>query len=268
MINKNKNKLIILDAITLKNCLDEKSLLQKDSTGTTTFHWKAYYGDLQCVQSILQEGRRTNQLKEVIDAGDDKGFTPLYSASSRGHTEVVKYLLENGGNVNAETNQNSTTPGNTALINSCYKGNVDSVKLLLNYGADINHKRKDGMDCVYIAAQENKLDVLKLILPENPHLVNRHLYKGFTILHAAAKNGNYDVVKYILDQNTNSINDKQNNFDSTPLRSAIKYDGDLRMIKLLINKGADPHRVSGGKTPIEWAKETGKQEIEDYLNSL
>ena len=118
------------------------------------------------------------------------------------------------------------------------------------------------------ARQFNKVQVLKSILPNNPHLVNRHLFKGWTILHTAARNGNYDVAKYILELSTESVNDKLNDFDSSPLRSAIKFDGDLRMIKLLINNGADPHMVSFGKTPLEWAKTKGKKDIEDYLNTL
>ena len=110
---------------------------------------------------------------------------------------------------------------------------------MIKYGAEIDHKRKDGADCVYLAAQNNKLEILKIILPNNPQLVNRHLFKGLTILHTAAKNGNYDVVKYILEKSTISVNDNLNVWSFTSLGVAIQYKGDLMMVKLLINFGAN-----------------------------
>ena len=105
-------------------------------------------------------------------------------------------------------------------------------------------------------------------MPNNHHLLNRHLFKGYTILHIAAGKGHYNVVKYILGQSNASVNDKENDFDHNPLGFSIKYDGDLRITKLLINKGADPLLISNGKTPLQWAKVKGKKEIENFLKTI
>ena len=58
--------------------------------------------------------------------------TPLHLASEAGHTEVVRFLLENGGNVNAQDQMNGETP----LHLACEAGFSDIVQLLLDYGAD------------------------------------------------------------------------------------------------------------------------------------
>jgi len=257
------------DALTLKKCLNGKTLLLKDSTGATTFFRKAQGGDIECVESILQEGRRTNQLKKLIDKADDYGRTPLYTASFNGRTAIVKFLLKNGANVNTASNEKDTqSEGSSPLIASCSNGHEEIASALLSHGGDVNHQRKNGADCVYRAAQENQLGILKLILPNNPHLLNRHLYEGFTITHTAAWHGHYDVLQYILQASNTSINDKSNYWDETPLGLATRFDGDLRMVQLLIAHGANPRLISDGKTPQQWAKQKGKIEIENYLKTL
>jgi ankyrin repeat protein len=50
-------------------------------------------------------------------------------ASLKGNVEIVKLLLENGAEVNAEEN---------ALHAAAYQGNEVILKLLLEYGAEVN----------------------------------------------------------------------------------------------------------------------------------
>ena len=60
-----------------------------------------------------------------------------------------------------------------------------------------------------------------------------------------------------------------NMFNHTPLTVAIRWDGDLAMIKLLINAGADKDKAGyQNKTPLEWAREKGKSDIVKYLQNL
>jgi ankyrin repeat protein len=59
--------------------------------------------------------------------------TPLYLAALNNCTEVAKFLLAEGADVNAKSEQ-----GATALHIAAQKGNFEMVKLLLAYHADIN----------------------------------------------------------------------------------------------------------------------------------
>ena len=57
-------------------------------------------------------------------------------ASGRGDTEVVKLLLENGGEVNVKTTYGELT----ALMFASQEGHTEIVTLLLERGADVNVK--------------------------------------------------------------------------------------------------------------------------------
>ena len=67
-----------------------------------------------------------------INARGNSGV-PLFLAAGEGKLEVVRYLLDEGADVNAHENL-----GNTALAEAAYYGHLTVVKELLLRGADIN----------------------------------------------------------------------------------------------------------------------------------
>ena len=99
--------------------------------------------------------------------------------------------------------------------------------------------------------------------------IDGQYFKKQTVLHTACKSNHHRIVKAILSDKKGIvlINDKGNELNHTPLTSAIQFDGDLSLVKLLISNGADKH-IKGGdnKTPLEWAMEKAKADIIDYLS--
>ncbi len=70
---------------------------------------------------------------------DGPGWTPLLYAASGGQTEVARYLLDAGANVNA-VSPNGTTP----LMMAVRGGYAPTVDLLLSHGADVNQHNENG----------------------------------------------------------------------------------------------------------------------------
>ena len=96
-------------------------------------------GNLQEVQAALAEGADINGIVIMKKHGMSvKGPTPLKAASRNGHTEVVKYLLNKGAEINAKAN----TTQSTALMIASENGYTEIVRILLDKGADVNVKAK------------------------------------------------------------------------------------------------------------------------------
>ncbi len=84
-----------------------------------------------------------------VDARSNLG-NPLSLAAGEGKLDTVRYLLDEGANVNARE-----LKGHTALAEAAYYGRVDVVKELLLHGADINAVSSEGTALDIAVARKN-----------------------------------------------------------------------------------------------------------------
>ena len=70
--------------------------------------------------------------------------------------EIVKYLLENGADINAKDNY-----GTTALMKASSNGQLEIVQFLIENGADINIKNNEGKTALDVAATKEIKKVLR-----------------------------------------------------------------------------------------------------------
>ncbi|XP_059490277.1 osteoclast-stimulating factor 1-like [Neocloeon triangulifer] len=89
----------------LKQGLSEGvSATSLDHAGNTALLWACHSGQLECVQELLKIP------SEALNAQNRLGDTPLHSAASKGHLDVVNLLLEIGADTSLKN-----TDGLTAL---------------------------------------------------------------------------------------------------------------------------------------------------------
>lgn len=112
-------------------------------------------GKLDRVQSILK--RKHSLLNEFAP----DGFQPLGLAAFFGHTEVVRFLLESGADVDTPSrNGLKVTPLNSAAAGRHY----EIAMLLLERGANPNMRQSGDFVPLHAAAQNGQIEMVKILL--------------------------------------------------------------------------------------------------------
>ena len=67
----------------------------------------------------------------TLEIKNKSGMTPLHIASSNGYSDIVKYLIKSGANLEEETSGKATP-----LLCASYYGHIEIVNFLIQNGAD------------------------------------------------------------------------------------------------------------------------------------
>jgi len=125
----------------------------------------------QAKKSMARWEAKKYDIKNKINADDDKGFTPLLYASLRGHTATAEYLLNHGADITV-LDDYDRTPLHLAALS----GNLSTMQLLIAHGADVNAEaERQGHATPLILYQEScgdkgvkqKPEILKLLAPQS-----------------------------------------------------------------------------------------------------
>ena len=163
--------------------------------------------------------------------------TPLIRAAARGQPAMVRELVRNGADVNAQYDA-----GNTALIVAAWQGHTTVVRYLLGQGADITTRNLGGHDALAWAAEHGHLDIVRL-------LIGRGLRTVDEALPGACENGHLDVVRFLVDSGAD-IEYPVGTYEMTPLVGAA-YKGHVPVVEYLLDQGADLH--ARDDAALEWA---------------
>ena len=187
----------------------------------------------------------------------------LLDASELDNVDRVKDLLAQGADLNAQNEA-----GVTALMVAAGYGGEKVAKHLLSLPTIDTEVREEelGWTALLWAAGQGQLRLVKMLLQHgaDPGAVSN---LGVTALMLAAANGREDVADYLLCLPTidTEVRDEEG---CTALLWAAGV-GQLRLMKMLLQHGADPGAVSNRSvTALMLAAENGREEVADYLLSL
>ena len=113
-------------------------------------------GNMETVKLLLE-----HQPNLIIkyDEGWDEEQTALMIAAVKGHTEIVRLLLDRGADPNIQDDQ-----GQTALINAIFSISIETVKLLLDRGADPNIQDDQGQTALMFTARNGHTEIMELLI--------------------------------------------------------------------------------------------------------
>lgn len=94
----------------------------------------------------------------LIQARNPEGETPMHQAAKYGELEALRFLIAQGGDVNASANQ-----GVTPLHLAAGFGELETVKLLLEQGAEVDPKEAHGMTPIMAAQAQDHRAVIEVL---------------------------------------------------------------------------------------------------------
>jgi len=130
---------------------------------------------MSCGEEETKENFVIEEIVEVDTTPQEEKDQSLIEASENGHLEIVKYLLENGADVNQqveiegsgyeyEDEEESIAYSYTALMDASENGHLEVVKYLIQNGADVNTKDFKGCTALAQASDKGHIEIVKLLI--------------------------------------------------------------------------------------------------------
>lgn len=203
--------------------------------------------------------------KTDINFFDSFSRTSLFWASTRGHTNAVKFLLSQDQIL---LNTRRSNNGGTALIQAAKYGYFEIVQALLQHPrVDVNlGLTTNGATALFVASEHGHEQVVKLLLTHPEVEVNKYTLNRKTPLMAATLHGNSDVVRELLA--TVNINVNHATFDGkTALFYAVSARRQETLELILRCPKTNTHQVDEEyKTALARAKEGDHTELQESFH--
>ena len=147
----------------------------------------------------------------------DYGFRDLFGAAFNGDIIQLKYLLQNGADINSKDDS-----GWTNLHHAAFNDNVEVLAFLIRNGANKDSKDSLGRSALNYVAELGNLAVVKLLLHCGSDINSIDNNGKSPIHHLVTKNGNLEVLKLLVQHGAN-INIKDNSGGSPLHCSGINF---------------------------------------------
>ena len=242
-----------LDAIRVLAEADADVNARETWGGTTPLMWAVSEGHADAAKALIARGADVNARSHYVAAANGRGFegrtplaaateakaaefasgwlTPLMLAAREGHVELNRILVGAGADVNA-----SAGDGKTALALAIFNGHYEAASFLVDSKADVNKADAQRFTPLFWAVDRRNMETA----PNFPWMVTADPMPLIRRLLAAGADPN------ALVNNTPRARMREGSprivFSTALMRAA--FAGDLELVKLLLDHGADPKVMS------------------------
>ncbi|KAK2832830.1 hypothetical protein Q5P01_016719 [Channa striata] len=220
-------------------------------------HFLLRHADWSCTSCCGEKG--VNRSQAVQQA--------LIAAASKGHAEMVSYLLDlpeedEEEEERPEINTCDSLWGETALTAAAGSGRLSVCRLLLDQGAAVEQGNRRCVAPLFSAVRRGHWQVVELLLNHGVE-VNMVDQQGRTALMTAASEGHEATAQLLLDLGASL--DQTDREGLTALSWAC-LKGQLPLVRELVDRGAaTTHADRSGRTPLDLAAFCGDPEVVQYL---
>ena len=215
--------------------------------------------DRDCLHELLY---RSN-----IHQPGDKDFTPLMRAIMIDYFDAVRFLVEEGADINYQTPN-----GKSALFFACSVKNEQIVKYLLDNGAFVHQEGFLGKYPIHYAASSDNVKILLMIIRAGADPKAKDMNDAPATFSAlCSKKNKYEIMKILFDHGI-SPNEINSRTKSTILNSLLLEEPDevnLKVIRLILERGANlNYETKQGKTLYEVAQLSCPPEIKNVIDTF
>ncbi|CAF0967227.1 unnamed protein product [Rotaria sordida] len=164
--------------------------------GSSPFLTICQHNNVELARLFIQYGARHDiEVKNVFN----RKINGLIVAVESNSIDIVRLLIEACLDVNYKIEGEDETAGRTSLFYACVKGLQDIVKYLIEQGADVNGTENSGQSCLHIAAAMGHAVIVQ-ILCEHGANVNQqfHLEGKYVTAYDLAESLQHDHVCQLL----------------------------------------------------------------------
>lgn len=206
----------------------------------TPLHYAVRTNNLDACQAILDAAmllQPSTRFKEVLEAQDFFGLTPLIEATSAGHVDLIEELCKRGALV-----ASGSSMGYTALDSAHQGGDIVVIEMLEKYAQvqkDLEYAQKR-------RAQDQWTPLMQAAFKGDQRSIEKAVSSGSkawesglgkeTPLHIAARNSNAVAVQALIEKK--AFMNTKNSLNMTALSCAIAA-GSVPVIKMLVESKAE-----------------------------
>lgn len=228
------------DLNAVKHIILKKYTFSNKNALSTPLYLAVSNSDIDIVKFLLDNGADINKCKSP----------PLHKAINLGNVEMVKLLVDHGADIE------QVYLGNSPLYLALCKRNTNITKYLLERGADPNTLFINYCDAIY---NKIPIDIFKILIKYKVSLnIQNSHFK--TPIYYAIKCTNYPLIKLLLENNASlTIPEGYNNHY---LITAVKHNCDISILRLLIKYGVPVNEQDDlERTSLHYCVSAGKHDI-------
>jgi len=254
---------LLSEVLQQMNSSERTSALETKTFKPSPLIVAATNGNLDCVKVLL---KYKADIESRCNDDDPDGNAPLLRAAcSEGHVNVLRYLVENGADVNALTYKNRTP-----LMLACLRGHLNTATFLMEHGADVNIHDNDGTTAVHYVVDNvsDSRDFLSCLVKHGAD-VNALAKNNVTPLMSAIARGKVNAATFLVEHGANV--DLQSKHGDTALHYAARHpiQGTHQIARILLSHGTSQLYNNERLTPLLLASSGRRSKlVENFMKTL